>query len=168
MTRDEILAEYRTMASTGLQFQGNTVLQYEAALRKLCMRHRPRTLLDYGAGHGKAWSGGLRLRLGLDAVTKYDPAIAAVAVKPEGRFDAVCCVDVLEHVLLEDVDAVIADLFRYADKFVFVTTCPRPAKKFFADGITNLHVTQRPAVWWTAKLHAANANGIEFLHKETP
>lgn len=146
MTRDEILAEYRRQAALG-QFQGLTVLQYEAHLRKLCARHRPKTLLDHGSGHGKAWSGGLRLRLGIESVTRYDPAIPAIADKPEGRFDAVVSCDVLEHIPREDVNGLVRELFHYAEKFVFATVCCRPAKKCFPDG-TNMHITIEPLRWW--------------------
>lgn len=154
MTRDEILAEYRKQAALG-QFQGLTILQHEIALRKLCVKYQPKTLLDYGSGHGRAWGGlgGLRRRMGIEKVTRYDPAIPDIATKPVGKFDGVVCCDVLEHVVLEDVEEVIADLFSYASKFVFATVCCRPAKKLFPD-LTNMHVTLMPLPWWESLFSA--------------
>jgi hypothetical protein len=150
VTRDQLIAEYRKQAALG-QFQGLTVLNYESQLHKLCNRFNAKTILDYGSGHGKAWSGGLQLRLGLTDVRRYDPAIPAFSDKPAAgeKFDGVVCCDVLEHMLREDVEQAIDDLFRYATKFVFATVCCRPAKKLFPD-LTNMHVTIMPIDEWEA------------------
>jgi len=166
VTVDEALnTEYAAMAAGGKQFLGYTILEYRAQLVKLIARTKATDLLDYGSGQGLAWPK-LAADLGVN-VCKYDPSIPRLARKPKRTFHGVVCVDVLEHVPEQLVDAVIADLFDYADRFLLVTTCPRPAKKRFADGVTNLHVTQRPASWWLTKIEAANRRGIIVLHKET-
>lgn len=164
LTPAEMLAEYKRQAALG-QFQGLTILQYEQQLHQLCVRYEPKTLLDYGSGHGKAWSQGLTQRLGLAHVTCYDPALPAFAYKPKGHFDAVACVDVLEHIPRGEVEQTIVTLFLYATKFVFATVCCRPAKKCFPD-MTNMHVTIEPFDWWWD--HFERYHTCKWSLQETP
>lgn len=156
---------YARMAEGGAQFQGWTVQQYRTQIKKLVERTQSTDLLDYGSGQGLAWPK-LAADLGVN-VCKYDPSIPRLARKPQRAFHGVICTDVLEHIPEGLVDNVIAELFEYAQRFLFVTTCPRPAKKLFEDG-TNMHVTVKPAAWWLEKLAAANTRGVLMLHRETP
>lgn len=165
MTRDELIAEYARQAALG-QFQGNTVLRYERHLQKLIWHHAARSILDYGSGHGMAWSGGLQQRLGLEHVRRYDPAIPEFADKIKGAFDGVVCIDVLEHLLPEDVPPTVATLFNHAAKFVFATVCCRPAKKFIAPHV-NMHTTLRPMPWWN-KVFERTAAGRTYVLLQTP
>lgn len=167
MTRDEMIAEYARQAALG-QFAGNTILTYERHLKKLVAHHSAKTILDWGSGHGMAWSGGLQLRLGLAGIRRYDPAIPQFAQKPHPTemFDGVICIDVLEHLLPEDVPPAIEELFHHAAKFVFATVCCRPAKKFLVPGI-NMHTTIRRIDWWRAAF-AQIASGRYYILQETP
>jgi hypothetical protein len=170
MTRDELIEQYRLMAEMGTQFHGRTILRYEAHLMKLFAKHRIKTVLDYGSGHGQAWSGGLDRRLGVTSVRRFDPAFEQFSTKPTQHeaFDAVVCIDVLEHLLAVDAVSAIDDLFRHARKLVFATVCCRPAKKCFPDG-TNMHVTVKPESWWRLLFNnVPKANGCSFVLLQTP
>ncbi len=166
---------YRTMASDGANFRGLSILQHSKEITQLMRGHKGRTLLDYGSGAGDAWRKPHRLheRLGIRwfDVTLYDPAFPSHDEKPHGIFDGVLCSDVLEHVPAADVDAVLADLFKHARRFVWASVCCREAKKCFPDG-TNLHVTIQPLEWWRDRLTAAQlANPgptVPFTLVETP
>lgn len=170
MTRDELIAEYTRQAALG-QFQGNTVLRYERHLQKLIWHHAARSILDYGSGHGMAWSGGLQQRLGLEHVRRYDPAIQEFAEKPAAgeKFDGVVSCDVLEHIPADESESVIDELFSHASKFVFATTCSRPSKKFFPNK-QNMHITLRTFATWQAMFAAAGLRypSISWRHLDTP
>jgi hypothetical protein len=162
-----MLDEYRRMSATGSQFRGLTVLQYKNSLRKLVERTESKTLLDYGSGAGEAWKilgpkWGVKVRC-------YDPAVPKFAEPPQGQFDGVLCIDVLEHIVPEKSQSTIDDLFARANKFVFATVCCRPAKKSFPDG-TNMHVALRPFGVWRSMFEssAAHWNTLEWNLKETP
>ena len=85
--------------------------------------------------------------------TLYDPGVEGLRQKPAGTFDGVICNDVLEHVPEHLVREVIAELFDYAERFVWASVCCRPAKKWFDPETKerNLHVTLQPQKWWNAR-----------------
>lgn len=144
--------------------RGFSVLQHEAELVGLFQKLRIRTMLDYGSGGGKPYEEGLAERLGVQA-TLYDPAVRAISSKPQGKFDAVVCSDVLEHVPERLIEAVIGDLFAHARRIVFASVCCRPAKKVFPEDGTNLHVTVRPFDWWDGKFRARQS--VPYVLSET-
>lgn len=167
---DDLIAQYRALAAKGDALRGLSVLRYRKQIRQLMQQHGARTLLDYGCGAGDAYrqphrvyrEWGLRwakLRL-------YDPAFQEHERPPKGRFDAVICSDVLEHVPEAEVDAFVATLFAHARRFVWASVCTRPAKKTFEDG-TNLHVTQQPLEWWR-EVFARHAGATPWFLEESP
>lgn len=161
-----INAQYAAMAAGGMNLRGMSVLTHAKTIGKLIRNHAAHTLLDYGSGAGDAYNKGeLHKRWGILPVL-YDPAFPELSQKPSGRFDGVICNDVLEHVPEPLVDAVIADLFVYAGKFVFASVCCRPAKKHFPDG-RNLHITVQPYRWWARRFKAAAPKGIQWLLLES-
>ncbi len=108
-------------------------------------------LLDYGAGKQ-------RLKATLDqlgvevAYRAYDPAVDSISAAPEPA-ECVACIDVLEHIEPDMLDAVLDDLKRLARRYVFLTVHTGPAIKFLPDG-RNAHLIQQPAAWWLPKLDA--------------
>jgi 2-polyprenyl-3-methyl-5-hydroxy-6-metoxy-1,4-benzoquinol methylase len=111
---------------------------------ELMGRYKSKTLLDYGCGKGKQYReeevhkecmGGI-------VPTLYDPGVVEYERKPEGVFDGVICVDVLEHVPEEDLDVVVGDLVRFSRQwcFMLISCSLSGKKKRLADG-RNLHVT---------------------------
>lgn len=168
---------YRTMHEEGEQahgiaasetFDGRSLLPHTLTIRDLVGKLRAKTLLDYGAGKGtlykmrnlKAPTGevfaDLRHYWNLDAITLYDPGHAPYSAYPTGRFDAVICTDVLEHIPEEDIPWTFGELFGFAEKFVFVTIAGYPAKKIMPNG-ENAHCTLQPMDWWKAQMNAARA-----------
>lgn len=155
----EVAAWYRRMSAGGTQFQGLSILKYAKQIRRLVRETESKRLLDYGCGLGHQWTE-KRFHTYLDVPMPklYDPGVNGLEKKPAGKFDGVLCSDVLEHVPERLVDNVIAELFAYADRFVWASVCCRPAKKTFSDGVTNLHLTIKPEEWWRASF-AAHGGG---------
>lgn len=178
---NELVPLYKQMAAGGSAFRGLSILQHRQLIKDLVRKYRAKTLLDYGAGAGDAWKQPHRLHRELALrwfdVTLFDPAFPEHDDEPLGLFDGVLCSDVLEHIPEDDVDETIAKLFSHARKFVWASVCCRPAKKFFPDGETNLHVTLQPMEWWQDRFLAAQAADLEahrisepvpFILTETP
>ena len=109
---------------------------------ELCDMMDCRSVLDYGAG--KATLGPYLKRLGIKYAA-YDPA--TFPKKPEGTFDLVVCLDVLEHVEEDCIEAVMDEIHAYADKAYFAVVSTRPSSKSLSDG-RNAHITERPYEWW--------------------
>lgn len=146
---EKLIAWYLEASSGGLQFHGLSILPHARELGILIRATGSTRLLDYGSGCGHQYGKHHRLheRWGVPQPTLYDPGVAGLEAKPAGTFDGVICSDVMEHVPERLVPAVLAEVFAYAEKFVWISVCCRPAKKKFPDG-TNMHVTVRPQEWW--------------------
>lgn len=108
------------------------------------------SILDYGAGKQ-------RLKTGLDEngykgkYSAYDPAVDEIKTIPEGDYDLVVCVDVLEHIEPELLDNVLDQMKGETSKYGFFTVATGPARKVLADG-RNAHLIQKPFEWWKPKL----------------
>jgi hypothetical protein len=158
---ESVVAQYKAMHESGKVFRGGSIRGHLEALRELVARHQPATLLDYGCGKGLQYSdwkvheswGGLLPHC-------YDPGVAEFSTKPAGRFDAVICTDVIEHIPPEAVDQVYGEAIGYAAKFAFFCIFTGPARKHLPDG-RNCHLTQRPRQWWIDKTVALAGGTVE-------
>ncbi len=109
-----------------------------------------RKVLDYGAGKGRL---GQNLEVNHPVtVTLYDPGIPGIDVSPDPH-ELVCCIDVLEHIEPEYLDAVLDDLQRLVTRVGFFTIHTGPAVKILSDG-RNAHLIQEGPEWWLPKLMA--------------
>jgi len=108
-------------------------------------------MLDYGAGKGRLAEQVNRV-LGARAplVHEYEPSDQEKAAVP-APCEFVACIDVLEHVEPECLDAVLDDLQRVVAKSGLFTVHTGPAQKALSDG-RNAHLIQEDAEWWLRKL----------------
>lgn len=65
----------------------------------------------------------------------------------------VVCIDVLEHIEPDCLEAVLDDLKRVTASFGIFTVATGPAKKVLADG-RNAHLIQQDPEWWMMKIFA--------------
>ena len=124
---------------------GVASLSYGPIVRQIMTESGARSIADYGAGK-------CNLKRKLDELGAkdyeyfpYDPAFPEYG-EPRPA-DLVCCIDVLEHIEPECLDAVLADLRAIIRKFGFLTIHTGAAIKVLSDG-RNAHLIQRPASWW--------------------
>jgi hypothetical protein len=120
--------------------------KYAARVYALCERIGTLDVLDYGCGKRT-----LEKALGF-SIKNYDPCIDGCDAPP-GAADVVACVDVLEHIEPECLDAVLDDLRRVTRKLAILTIANRPAKKTLPDG-RNAHLIQEGPAWWLPKICA--------------
>lgn len=109
------------------------------------------SILDYGTGKGKLVE---KLEAELPpsiSVTGYDPAMPKFCKKPDKNSDIVVCLDVLEHIEMQSIDAVLNDIKKLTGKFCYLVIDLQPAVKKLSDG-RNAHILLAPADWWVNKL----------------
>jgi hypothetical protein len=109
-------------------------------------------ILDYGCAK-ESLKGAIAKLNPRVTVVGYDPCIPAKATKPGGRFDVVACLDVLEHVEPDCIDAVIEDLKASSKGLLYLCIFLRKARQVLPDG-RNCHISVYPAEWWFDKLKA--------------
>ena len=145
-------------------FPGKMLVQHSPIIKAAVERVRARTLLDYGAGKGQAYTRKniqvgevvaptLREYWGLDEIRCYDPGYPPFAQLPTETFDAVISTDVLEHITEPDLPWILDEIFGYARKVVVANIACYPAKKSLPNG-QNAHCTVRPPEWWSGLIHA--------------
>lgn len=101
------------------------------------------SILDYGCGKGSLarefWGRQF-------AVTEYDPGIPGKDMRPEPA-DLVACLDVMEHIEPDCLDAVFDDLRRLSRYLLFVVVSTKLSKRIMADG-RDTHVSLHDDAWW--------------------
>ena len=131
---------------------GTASIAYAPTVAKLMNANRFAELLDYGAGRGnlmKAISAERMVSYPFD-YRPYEPANPEWSAEPWPS-DFVACIDVLEHVEPDCLDAVLDDLHRVTIGVGFFTVACGPARKVLPDG-RNAHLIQQPPDWWLPKL----------------
>ena len=112
-------------------------------------RVEPADFLDYGAGKQRLIGAMRALGKPLPKYYAYDPAIPEISAPPEPA-EVVVCLDVLEHVEPEHLNAVIDDLHRVTKRFLLAAIETGPASRILEDG-RNAHLIQEPMEWWVPK-----------------
>lgn len=142
-----LLDEYRHLHSAG--DYGGSGYKLLPFLLPQVLALKPASIVDYGCGKSEL-AALLAVKAGIGRVAMYDPALPARATKPEGTFDLLVNVDVLEHIPDEEIDAVVAEMASMTrDALIVVDT--RPAKFRLSDG-TNAHVSLHDEAWWLDRL----------------
>ena len=127
---------------------GQASVTYAPMLSQIINRLGVTQLLDYGCGKGRLFQA---LKVAHEMkLQAYDPGIPAFAGDPV-PMQMVACIDVLEHVEPEFLDAVLDDLVRVTEVVGFFTVCTVAAERTLSDG-RNAHLIQRDMVWWFNKL----------------
>lgn len=145
---------------------GVVSVAYAPLVSEICNRLQIQHLLDYGAGKCRLFKA-LRVdhKMRLQA---YDPGIEELSSPPVPA-EMVACIDVLEHIEPENLDAVLDDLQRLTESVLLVTIHTGPAAKTLDDG-RNAHLIQQPMEWWLPKLwerfdlHTVQVTGEHSFH----
>lgn len=124
---------------------------------------KARSLLDYGCGKSNLALkvSDLLPRPPAYTFTVYDPVTAPSVPEPA---DFVTSIDVLEHVELECLDAVLHDIRRCMQKAALITVSLRDRSPKKA----KVHPIVRPRDWWIAKisLEVGRVQEVPILNEE--
>jgi len=148
-----ISAAYRAMQAklhAGNPNYGVASVHFAPLVAQVARANGVRQLLDYGAGKGRLAETLPQHLKEPVVVTPYDPAIEAWSATPQPA-DMVTCIDVLEHIEPDCLDAVLDDLKRVTRRIGLFTVHTGPAVKVLADG-RNAHLIQQPPSWWLPRL----------------
>ncbi len=133
-------------------FSSFQLRSYAASMRPFFEQFGIATTLDYGSGGSDWLAPGFDPATGqsaleyfkLEHIYCYEPARN---MDQRQLVDCVISFDVLEHIFVADVRAVLHDLFRYAGKLLIVNVACYPAAAKLPNG-ENAHVTVRAPQWW--------------------
>lgn len=154
------VALYRALHNAEASY-GTTANRLAPFILPFAREAGPKRILDYGCGKSQVCRV-LAAELGAEPVL-YDPAIPALAVKPEGQVDLAINNDVLEHIPEDQLDDVLAEIRSYTPRVVF-TISTVLADAILQDG-ANAHCTVRPPEWWAERLtrHFGEAHRVPTL-----
>jgi 2-polyprenyl-3-methyl-5-hydroxy-6-metoxy-1,4-benzoquinol methylase len=126
---------------------------------------KPGSVLDFGCGRGD-FLRGLSAKLPIEALF-YDPAVSEYESLPAKTVDLVTCLDVMEHIPVDDVPDVIEKIRSLAPVALFVIS-NRLAHQILPNG-ENAHCTVRPPEWWRTLLegHYKKVFGLPWRGKKT-
>jgi hypothetical protein len=149
-------------------FPGYTIERYVDIIAGLVKHHKPTSMLDYGCGKGYQYVGRrVHERWGGILPHCYDIGVRQLNEHPTGKFGAVVCTDVMEHIATPDIPEVLRDIFSFAEKggFVFFgISCALSKNKAFPDG-RNVHLTVQPPAWWEETISVRASEGIVVVTK---
>jgi hypothetical protein len=137
-------------SETGVIYGGAAKI-YAPLVAQVIEKIEAQHVLDYGCGSTlqlpNALKGLIKHRFTYQA---YDPAVPKYASPPVPA-ELVVCIDVLEHIEEDRIDAVLDHLEELTEAVGVFTVATGPAHKVLADG-RNAHILQRPPEWWLPRL----------------
>ncbi len=151
MSTDTISAEYLKL-QTELHKNPNygvASLSFAPTVAEIIKNNGIKTISDYGAGKKNLLLGLNQLGVTLDDYYPYDPVFPEYG-RPRAA-ELVCCIDVLEHIELDSLEAVLKELASITTHLGFFSIHMGPAAKVLSDG-RNAHLIQQPSSWWLPRL----------------
>ena len=121
-----------------------------------------KTVLDYGGG-GSDWDApaydpgtnqSAKQFFQIERVHTFEPARGLMEKK---KADCVVCMDVLEHIFIEDIPKVVSELFSLSKKLLVVNVACYKAAALLPNG-ENAHITVRAADWWKGVFDVISSN----------
>jgi hypothetical protein len=147
-----LVDQYKEMHKDENLYAGSSTRIHKDFIQQFLIELDCKSILDYGCGKGiQYFKEKIHETHFLGILPAlYDPAVEQYSKLPDGKFDAVICTDVLEHIEEEDVDKVLSEIYSKADKFVYLGISNVPASSILPDG-RNAHVTLKSLSWWAEK-----------------
>ena len=138
-------------------FDGRSLRFFFNAIKIILEKTKSSSIIDFGCGKAKYYFKEITIKnakhkniinfWNIDEYYLYDPGVKKFSKYPAKKSDGVICIDVVEHIPEKDIFNFFDDLFRLANKFIFVVIACYPSKKTFPDG-RNLHLCiKTPAEW---------------------
>lgn len=133
-------------------FNSFEIRPYRNDLKKLFIDLDISTVLDYGSGGADWFASGFDPEskqsafdfFNLKSVSRYEPARN---IDQRTKVDCVLSFDVLEHVFIFDMPAILRDMLKHCNKLLILNIACYPANALLPNG-ENAHITIRPPEYW--------------------
>tara|TARA_B100001105_G_C22252698_1_gene383263 strand:- start:85 stop:699 length:615 start_codon:yes stop_codon:yes gene_type:complete len=138
-------------------FDGKSLIFWFHPIKQIIDSSNSKSLIDFGCGKAKYYNEEVIINntqyknitsyWKINDYFLYDPGVKIFSKYPTNKADGVICVDVVEHIPEQDVINFIEELFRLANKFVFIVIACYPAAKQLPDG-RNVHLSIKEVDEW--------------------
>ncbi|MDA9621001.1 class I SAM-dependent methyltransferase [Pelagibacteraceae bacterium] len=138
-------------------FDGRSLKFFFHSIKQVIDLTKSNSIIDFGCGKAKYYFEEIAINnkpysdiinyWNINDVYLYDPGVKNFSKYPTRKADGVICVDVVEHIPESDVISFIEELFKLANKFVFIVIACYHAKKTLPDG-RNVHLCVKSANEW--------------------
>lgn len=155
----EYQQQLATMHSQGQFVRGGKGLK---SLRPFIDQYQPRSLLDFGCGHGGLMRA-IQEHYPHMLVKGYDPGSEKHHAMPTKATDVIVSLDVFEHIEPEHLDQTLQLIASRMLRAGWFRIACYPAKKLLPDG-RNAHLIVQPPSWWRQQI-LANMN-VRIVHEE--
>ena len=161
---EETLNLYKKMHVEGTEFDdaqntfdGKSLKFFFHSIKQIIYSTKSNSFIDFGCGKEKYYFENVKIdNVNYNNIADfwkiqkyflYDPGVKNFSKYPSKKADGVICIDVVEHIPEQDVIKFIEELFRLANKFIFVVIACYPAKKKLPDG-RNVHLSIKTIDDW--------------------
>ena len=138
-------------------FDGRSLKFFFNTIKIILEKTKSSSIIDFGCGKAKYYFKEITIKnvkhknitdfWNIDEYYLYDPGVKKFSKYPAKKSDGVICIDVIEHIPEKDIFIFFDNLFRLANKFIFVVVACYPANKTLPDG-RNAHLCiKKPAEW---------------------
>ena len=138
-------------------FDGKSLKFFFQPIKQVIELTKSKSIIDFGCGKGKYYFeeivvnkksySNIKNFWNINDIFLYDPGVENFSKYPSRKADGVICVDVVEHIPEDDAINFIKELFKLANKFVFIVIACYPAIKTLPDG-RNVHLCLKSANDW--------------------
>ena len=138
-------------------FDGKSLKFFFQPIKQVIDLTKSKSVIDFGCGKAKYYFEEISINKNsysnisnywnVNDVCLYDPGVKNFSKYPTRKADGVICIDVVEHIPEGDAITFIEELFKLANKFVFIVIACYPAKKTLPDG-RNVHLCLKSANDW--------------------
>ena len=147
LASEDYAAQLKQLHSSSESFGiGNVTSKHYPVIAGIIKKKGFGSVLDYGCGKGHFLDFAKEAMPGL-RVAGFDVACDEYSKLPDGKFDMVVSLDVMEHVEFGALSSVLTEIRDRADKVFVCSVANYPAAKKLPDG-RNAHVTQMPFSNW--------------------
>jgi predicted double-glycine peptidase len=155
MTYESLIEAIKFHENNTFNWIGESLGEYKHEVYNIIKEKNIKTILDYGCGkatfHKILFNSKKTPKSPQNInITGYDPCVPSFQKRPEGKYDLVLCIDVMEHVQENKVDEVLKDIFSFSNNVFLTITC-YPATQILLNG-KNAHYTVKDPEWWKEKL----------------
>ena len=141
-------------------YAGGSTSAYAKMIKNIILKNNCESLLDYGCGKAKLYDDNFTTNKASYPNLKdywnikinlYDPCYKTYDKLPQKKVDISICIDVLEHIPMEDTNWVLREFMSLTKKITFFNIACYPAIALLPNG-KNAHINIQTRDWWQEKL----------------